>query len=103
MAAEIIAHLYEEMCDELEGAEDYAKLASMWKSVNGEFAKNFMSMANDELKHAAMMREMANHEMERVMNEHADPIFAKEYMKYFGEKFVDKHAKVRQIMAAMNG
>lgn len=103
MAAEIIAHLYEEMCDELKGAEDYAKLAQMWKSVNGEFAKNFISMANDELKHAAMIRDMANHEMERVMSEHADPIFAKEYMKYFGEKFIDKHAKVRQIMAAMSG
>ena len=102
MAAEIIAHLYEEMCDELEGAEEYAKIAQMWKPVNGEFAKNFVSMANDELKHAAMMRDMANHEMDRVMKEHGDAVFAAEYQRYFGEKYVDKLAKIKQIMAMMS-
>lgn len=47
MAAEIIAHLFEEMCEELDGAEEYAKLALMWKPTNAEFAKNFHAMANE--------------------------------------------------------
>jgi ferritin len=99
MSAEVIAHLYEEMCEELDGAEQYAKLALMWKPINSEFSKNFHMMANEELKHAAMMRDMANKEMNHVKDEHKDAIFADEYQRYFGEKFVDKHAKVKQILA----
>lgn len=99
MAAEIISHLFEEMCEELDGAEEYAKLALMWKPTNAEFAKNFHAMANEELKHATMMRDMANKEMNHVKEEHKDAIFADEYQRYFGEKFVDKHAKVKQILA----
>lgn len=103
MAAEIIAHLYEEMCDELDGAEEYAKLALMWKPTNNEFSKNFHTMANEELKHAAMMRDMANREMERAMSEHKDAIFADEFLRYFGEKFVDRSAKIRLILAGISG
>ena len=64
-----------------------------------KFSKNFHMMANEELKHAAMMRDMANKEMSHVKDEHKDAIFADEYQRYFGEKFVDKHAKVKQILA----
>ena len=71
----------------------------MWKPINSEFSKNFNMMANEELKHAAMMRDMANKEMSHVKDEHKDTIFADEYQRYFGEKFVEKHAKVKQILA----
>lgn len=102
MAAEIIAHLFEEMCEELDGAEEYAKLALMWKPTNAEFAKNFHAMANEELKHATMMRDMANREMERAMSEHKDAIFADEFQRYFGEKFVDRSAKIRQMLSVLS-
>lgn len=102
MAADIIAHLYDEMCDELEGAEEYTKLAMMWKPINGDFSKNFVTMANDELRHAGMMRDMANREMDRIKAEHKDAVFADEYQRYFGEKFVDKSAKIKQLMAMLS-
>ena len=103
MTAELITHLYDEMCEELESAEEYGKLSMMWKPKNAEYARTYHTMANDELRHAGLMHDMATIEMEKLKKEHPDAPFAAEYQRHFGEKFIDKSAKIKQMLMMAQG
>ena len=58
---ERMRELYGMLMEELTGAYEYSCLACEHKYKNPDMAKNFDSIASDEMKHAAMLeKEIAN-------------------------------------------
>lgn len=58
--------IYEEIWDELEGAEHYAKKAVAHKADHPEIAKLYYDMANQEMAHSVMLGD----EVARMMKTH---------------------------------
>ena len=55
----MIQRYIDSMCDELNGAAEYAEYYIIYKSSMPQWSKMYQKMANDELDHAEYIREMA--------------------------------------------
>lgn len=55
----IIKHIVEDIREEMEGAEHYAKLATEYKDTDRELADNYAKMANVELDHVNLLHGQA--------------------------------------------
>lgn len=103
MRAEAIAVLYGEAMEELSGAITYARCAAKWKTDSAENHKNFIAMANDELRHAVMLRDMSCKEVERARAAHPDNAYICAYHDSFMEHFADEYGHVKQMLAGFAG
>lgn len=65
---EYITHLAEQMDEELDGAEEYAREACKHKSDHPAYAKHLHDMSMDELRHAQYI----NDEAQRYIKESTD-------------------------------
>jgi len=62
------------ICDEADGALDYAQKSVRFSSTRPEFGKMYREMALDELKHARYLREIG----QTMMNEEKNPSYETE-------------------------
>lgn len=82
--------LHEEICEELEGSEKYAKKAlKMKEKGEKEMASLFLKMAEQEYDHAQTLLDMAHVMKAKGMSELHDEVW----------KYMEECAKERQIKA----
>ena len=55
----IIKHIVNDICEELQGAEHYAKLAMQYKDDDREIADMYARIANVELEHVNLLHAQA--------------------------------------------
>ena len=69
-----IANLVEQIDEELEGAKNYAE-AYLDKKAGGDsqWASRFKEMAQDELKHAGFIHDLAMEEIDRLRKVYTPP------------------------------
>ncbi len=91
--------LVEDIREELEGAEHYAKLAAQYKTDDKALADTYATMASQELNHVDMLHAQAV----RLINEQrASGVVAPASMQavwdWEHELMVDKTAKIRALL-----
>lgn len=69
----IIKELSEMIEEELDGAEEYAKMALMHKNDNPNLAKTFYDIATEEMRHVDMLHGEVAHLIEAHRKEHGEP------------------------------
>lgn len=95
-----IKELSDEMKEELEGAKCYAKLYVNYKSSNPSLAKKYYEMANDELKHANYLHEMAVEKINKVKEENLSfPEYMEMIWKDKHDAYIDEMANIKVILA----
>lgn len=78
------------MCEELDGAKEYIKLALEFKATYPEWAKMFFDMSANELTHATHIYKMAEMSHKETIQAYKD---SPEYISDMWECIVDKYAK----------
>lgn len=95
-----IKELADEMKEELCSAKEYAKCYQTYKNTNPSLAKKFYEMANDELKHAMYLHDMAIDKIEEIKEQNLTlPEYMEMVWKEKHEKYIDKMSKVKSILA----
>ena len=86
--------------DEIDGARDYAEKYVECKS-KGDMAKAnlFKEMAQDELKHATYIHEMAVAEIAEIGKVFKAPVEMEEAWEHAHKAYVERAAWVRQMLA----
>lgn len=88
------------ICDEIEGAKCYAEHYVDWKAKNDQnWANRFHQMADDELRHAEMIHELAVQEIERINTVFKAPEWMQEEWDKAHVNYVEKAAWVRQMLS----
>ena len=90
--------------DELEGAEEYAKMALMHKSDNPNLAKTFYDIANEEMRHVDMLHGEVVRMIETHKREHGAPPAAMQAVyDYLHERQIEEAKEVRMYLAEFRG
>lgn len=88
------------ICDEVEGAKCYAEHYVEYKAKgDGTVASRFHQMAEDELKHAEMIHELAVREIETLNQVFKAPEWMQEEWDKSHVNYVEKAAWVRQMLS----
>ena len=91
----LVEHIEEEIC----GAKDYAEKYVEYKAKgNTQWATKFKEMANDEIKHAGYLHDLAMQEIETLSKVYTPPF---EMQKKWDEKhkeYVENSAWVKQML-----
>lgn len=95
-----IQEYVEKIKDELEDAKDYAEKAAYWKyEGNASRQKYYYEMANDELKHAKMIHDLAVEDINKMKEQgYTAPEKMQEAWMLSHAEYVDKAAWVKQIL-----
>lgn len=94
-----IAVLTDLMLDEVCSAKGYAERYIEWK-VKGDtnWASRFKTMANDELRHAMIIHELAQKEIDELSSVFVPPQEMQEKWSECHTKYVEKAAWVKQML-----
>lgn len=83
--------MLKEAIEELEGAERYIKCAMKYRAEKPEWAKHYIDMANDEMRHAEYLKTMAGRSDGHTELERA---FLDELHEWYAERL----AKTKQML-----
>ena len=93
----------EQICDELEGAECYAKNAIEIKGMNSDWGKMFLEMSAAELDHATKLWKMFDQYYKIISdNFKTIPDYIEEIHKDLAYKYAEKSAKVKYMHEMYN-
>lgn len=100
----IIKELSEMIEDELEGAEEYAKMAVMHREDNPTLAKTFYDISTDEMRHVNMLHDEVTRVIEAYKKEHGEPpAMMKAVYDYLHERHIAEANEVRMYQAQYRG
>lgn len=95
-----IKMLVDEICEEVEGAKDYAEKYVEYKAKgDSAWAARFQQMANDELQHASYLHELAVKDIEEISKTFVAPAEMLEAWEKSHKDYVEKAAWVKQMLA----
>lgn len=99
-----IKHIVEDIQEELEGAEHYAKLATQYKDTDKTLADMYVKLAEVELGHVNLLHDQAV----RIIKEYKasgkeSPAVMQTVWDCEHEKYVDTTAMVKQLIAMYKG
>ena len=96
----IIDKLMHSLEEEIEGAKHYAEkyIENMARGNNGRAVK-FKEMANDELKHAAYVRDFAIMDIDEMRRVYKIPDAEMEKWEHCHKKMMEEMAMVRHMLA----
>ena len=95
-----IKKLADEISEELDSAKEYAENHLMYKAKgNDEWSKRFFEMANDELKHADYLHDLAVAEIDELRKVYTPPQEMLEKWDADHKKYVEKAAWIKQMLA----
>jgi ferritin len=95
----LIQKLSDMIEDELEGAEDYAKMALKLKEERPEMARTFNMMASQEMEHMNNLHKMVVDVIDKYRMEKGEPPAAMlAVYDYLHEKHIEKAAEVRTMI-----
>lgn len=96
----IIKDLVDRIDEEIEDAKHYAeKYVECKAKGNINNANKYKEMANDELKHASYIHEMAVAEISQVEKIYTAPVEMQEKWEHSHKEYVEKVAWIRQMLA----
>lgn len=90
-----------QICEELDGAKDYALKAIEFKSTNRNWTDMLYEMANSEMKHAANLYSMFVEHYDKVASAYSNskmPEYVSTCKKCVTEMYADKSATVKIIL-----
>lgn len=88
-------HIEEELC----GAKDYAEKYVEYKAKGeNQWATRFKEMANDEIKHAGYLHDLAIQEIETLSKVYTSPVEMQEKWDKEHKEYVEKAAWVKQML-----
>lgn len=93
-----IQDLVDLMDEELCGAKNYAEKYIECKAINGQYATKYKEMANDELKHAMYVHDIATSTIEEISKVFTPPIEMQTQWDLEHKKFVEKYAWIKQML-----
>lgn len=88
--------LTEQICEELEDAEKYARCAMKNKEPNRRLGDTYYSLSKQELEHANLLHEQGVIMIREHQGEVPEPMQAGYDWEH--EKMIDKMARVRQLL-----
>ena len=95
-----IQELVDHIDEELEGAKCYAEKYLEYKADgNGAWANRYREMAQDELKHAGYIHEIAVTEIENLRKVYTPPIEMQEKWDEEHKKYVGRSTWIKQMLA----
>lgn len=100
----IIKELVEFINEEVDGAEEYAKLAVKYKTENPTLAKTFYDISMDEMRHA----DLFHAEVVKLIEEHRrtkgePPASMLAVYDYLHEKHIEEAKEVRMYQSQFKG
>ena len=95
-----IGQYTKQIAEELEGAKEYAE-ESLYRKAMGEttIATKYKEMANDEMKHAMYIHDIAAQEIQQINKVYTAPAEMLEAWEKCHREYVDKTAWIRQMLA----
>ena len=100
----IIKRISDMIADELEGAEEYAKCAIMYKDDHPTLAKTFYDISTDEMRHVSLLHDEIVKLIETYRKEHGEPPAAMlAVYDYLHEKQIEEANEVRGYQAQYRG
>ena len=100
----MIKELSEMIEEELDGAEEYAKMALMHKNDNPNLAKTFYDIATEEMRHVDMLHGEVVRLIETHKKEHGEPpALMKAMYDYMHERQIEEAKEVRLYLAEFRG
>ena len=100
----LIKELSEMIEEELDGAEEYAKMALMHKTDNPNLAKTFYDIATEEMRHVDMLHGEVVRSIEAHKREHGEPpALMKAMYDYMHERQIEEAKEVRMYLAEFRG
>lgn len=95
-----IKHYVEQLDEEICGAKDYAEKYIEAKSKgNSGWANKYKEMANDELKHATYIHDIATQEIDELNKVFQPTVEMQEKWDKSHKEYVEKVAWIRQMLA----
>ena len=95
-----IKHIVEDIKEELEGAEHYAKTAANLKDINSSDAGAYADMARQELTHVDNLHKMAVRAIERQKSSGVVvPPAMQAVWDWEHEKMMDKVARIKMLLS----
>lgn len=95
-----IKHIVENIREELEGAEHYAKIAAKMKVDNPADASVYADMAKQELNHVDNLHKMAVRAIEKQKAAGVNPPAAMQAVwDWEHEKMVDRTARIKALLS----
>lgn len=99
-----IKHIIENIQEELEGAEHYAKLATQYKDTDKSLADTYVRLAEVELGHVNSLHDQAVRMIkEYKMSGKESPVSMQAVWDWEHKKAVDTTAMVKQLIAVYKG
>ena len=96
----IIKNFVDHIEDEIESAKEYAEKYVEYKvKEDMQTASRYKEMANDELKHAMYVHEMAVKEIDKLSKVYTPPAEMLEKWEKAHKDYVEKVAWVKQMLA----
>lgn len=97
---EIIRKLSEEIGEELEDAEKYAKLALLHQSTHPELAKTYYDLSTEEMHHVDMLHANVTRLIEKHRKEHGEPpVPMMAVYEYLHKMHIEEAAEVKIYQA----
>lgn len=97
---EIIKKLSEQIGEELEDAEKYAKLALLHQSTHPELAKTYYDLSTEEMHHVDMLHANVTRLIEKHRKEHGDPPAPMMAVyEYLHKKHIEEAAEIKIYQA----
>ena len=92
----LIEQLVDNIDEELEGAESYAKYALKYKEIHPMLAKTLYAISADEMHHVSMLHDEVMRLIEQHQNTHGDPPAAMlAVWEYVHEKHIQRANKIK--------
>lgn len=94
----MIQKLVKEIKDELHGAKHYAKKAALYKPENPTLATAYLTMAQDELKHANTLHAEAVKAIEKKRATTTPPQFMLDIWEAEHKDYIENAASIRAMI-----
>lgn len=95
-----IAMIADDINEELQGAEHYAKLATQYKLTNKPLAETCATMATQELNHVDMLHTQVAAMIKEVRAKETPPAGMMDVWNYMHEKHIDMVVRVKALLEA---
>lgn len=101
----IIKHLVEDINEELEGAEHYAKLATKYKDTDRQLADTYAKLANTELDHVDALHGQVVRIIKdwKATSKQEVPAAMQAVWDWEHEKSIDTEARIKNMLAMYRG
>lgn len=97
---EIIKVLSEQISEELEDAEKYAKLALLHQTTHPELAKTYYDLSTEEMHHVDMLHANVTRIIEKHLKEHRDtPVPMMAVYEYLHGKHIEEATEIKIYQA----